>query len=138
MKPVFVDTAALIAIGNRRDTFHQRALIINNELRGSGRKYITTGAIFLEFGNAFSQTLLRPTAIQIMEAIRHSEKWQYIEIDEELIQKGFELYTRMHDKQWGLIDCTSMVVSKEHGITDIFTTDHHFEQAGFSILLRED
>ena len=138
MKPVFVDTAALIAIGNRRDAYHQRALDINEELNRSRRKYVTTGAVFLEFGNAFSQITLKPTAIQIMEAIRHSEKWRYIEIDEELMQKGYDLYTRMNDKEWGLIDCTSIVISRNLGITEIFTTDHHFEQAGFSILLRED
>ena len=138
MKPVFVDTAALIAIGNRRDAFHQRALNINEELDRSRKKYVTIGAIFLEFGNAFSQITLKPTAIQIMEAIRRSEKWHYIDIDEDLMQKGYELYTRMDDKEWGLIDCTSIVVSRDLGIAEIFTTDHHFEQAGFSILLRED
>lgn len=38
----------------------------------------------------------------------------------------------MADKEWGLVDCTSIVLAKEMGIHEIFTTDHHFEQAGFS------
>ncbi len=137
MKPVFVDTAALIAIGNRRDAFHKQALKIKEELRRSQRNYITTGAIFLEFGNAFSQITLKPTAIQIMEAIRQSRKWHYIDIDKNMMQKGYELYRKMGDKEWGLVDCTSIVVSREMGITEIFTTDRHFEQAGFAILLSE-
>ncbi len=42
----------------------------------------------------------------------------------------------MEDKGWGLVDCTSIVLAKEMGINEIFTTDHHFEQAGFTILLK--
>lgn len=135
MKPVFVDTAALIALGNRRDTFHQRAVRVNADLVASNRSFVTTGAIFLEFGNAFSSTGLRPTAIRLMEAVRSSVRWRYIEFDEKLMAKGYELYCRMSDKDWGLVDCTSMVVLRELGITDVFTTDRHFEQAGFTILL---
>ncbi|QTA83517.1 PIN domain-containing protein [Desulfonema limicola] len=51
--------------------------------------------------------------------------------------KGFDLYKRMNDKDWGLVDCTSIIVSHNMEISEIFTTDHHFEQAGFSILLKE-
>ena len=54
-----------------------------------------------------------------------------------MMQKGYELYRKMGDKEWGLVDCTSIVVSREMGITEIFTTDRHFEQAGFAILLSE-
>jgi predicted nucleic acid-binding protein len=31
-----------------------------------------------------------------------------------------------------------MVVMKNEKMTDAFTSDHHFEQAGFSALLRRD
>ena len=31
MKPIFVDTSALIALGNKRDSFHQQAIKINND-----------------------------------------------------------------------------------------------------------
>lgn len=42
----------------------------------------------------------------------------------------------MMDKEWGLVDCASIHVAKNMGIKDIFSTDHHFEQAGFQILLK--
>jgi len=31
MKPVFVDTSALIAMGNKRDQFHQQAIEFRNQ-----------------------------------------------------------------------------------------------------------
>ena len=40
------------------------------------------------------------------------------------------------DKDWSLTDCISFVVMRRRGLTDALTSDHHFEQAGFSILLR--
>ncbi|MCI5148424.1 MAG: PIN domain-containing protein, partial [Candidatus Electrothrix sp. MAN1_4] len=54
MKPVFVDTSAFIAIGNKRDAFHAQAVTLRDELRRSQRNFVITDAILLEFGNAFS------------------------------------------------------------------------------------
>jgi uncharacterized protein len=41
------------------------------------------------------------------------------------------------DKEWSLTDCISFVVMNERGIGDALTNDHHFEQAGFQILLKD-
>lgn len=138
IKPVFVDTSALIAIGNRRDVFHCQALTVKEYLKRSKRDFATTSAILLEFGNAFSPLGLKPSAIKLIEAARQSKKWKTVIIDEKLIYRGFELYRQMKDKEWGLVDCTSIIVARDMGITEIFTADHHFEQAGFTILLKKN
>jgi len=137
MKRVFVDTSALIAIGNKRDTFHCQALGVKDDLKRSKRDFITTSAILLEFGNAFSPVSLKSSAIKLIEAVRQSKKWEGIFIDEKLLNRGFELYRQMKDKEWGLVDCTSIIVARDMEISEIFTTDHHFEQAGFTILLKK-
>ena len=41
------------------------------------------------------------------------------------------------DKEWSLTDCISFVAMNERDITDALTSDHHFEQAGFRILLKD-
>jgi predicted nucleic acid-binding protein len=137
MKQVFVDTSALIAIGNRRDAFHAQALTIRDELRLSQRYFVTTDAILLEFGNAFSAVNLKPTAVKMIEAVRGSEKWQRISLDDALMERGFQQFKQMADKDWGFVDCISILVARDMGIKEIFSTDHHFEQAGFNILLRK-
>ncbi|MCP4107343.1 MAG: type II toxin-antitoxin system VapC family toxin [Desulfobacteraceae bacterium] len=137
MKPVFVDTSALIAIGNRRDAFHSQAVKIKDELKKSGRNFVTTNAVLLEFGNAFSPVNLRPVAVKMIEAVRASKKWECVSTDDTLVERGFQKFRQIKDKDWGLVDCISIIVSKDIGITEIFTTDHHFEQAGFRILLKK-
>ena len=55
---------------------------------------------------------------------------------DQLWQEGFDLYQRRLDKEWSLTDCISFVVMQREGITDALTGDKHFEQAGFTALLK--
>ena len=135
MKPIFVDTSALIALGNKKDSFHQQAIQIKDRLQKQNKKFITTNGILLEFGNAFSRIELKPVAISVINAIKMSQKWECILIDELLFNRAFTLYQKMNDKEWGLVDCSSIVVARERKIIEVFSTDRHFKQAGFNILL---
>ena len=54
----------------------------------------------------------------------------------ESFQAGLELYRSRPDKEWSLTDCISFVVMKERGIAEALTGNRHFEQAGFTILLK--
>lgn len=58
--------------------------------------------------------------------------------DATLIEAAVTLYMRRPDKEWGLTDCLSFVVMGGEGLGDALTADHHFEQAGFTALLRRD
>lgn len=136
MKSVFVDTAALIALGNRRDDFHRQARTVRRTLISGGCAFITTRLVIVELCNAFSRGELRNTAVQIVDSIEQSSRWTVIEADRQWIMAGFDLYRRMTDKEWGLVDCVSILVAQHFKIEDVFTTDHHFEQVGFRILLQ--
>lgn len=48
------------------------------------------------------------------------------------------LYEQRADKKWSLTDCASFLAMQEEGITDALAHDDHFQQAGFTALLRED
>ena len=134
---VLVDTSALIALGNKADNHHIQAKVIKRQLQQNNYNFVTSNAILLEFGNAFSPSHLRPIAVQTIKAIQESKQWTCVFIDL-LIKEGLDLFEDRPDKDWGLVDCTSIVIAKERGISEIFTTDHHFEQAGFQILLPKD
>jgi len=136
MKPVFVDTSALIAMGNKRDQFHHQAIELRNQFIGSKRDHITTSAVLMELGNAFSPIPLRSPAIRLIETIKISRFWQVLPINDDLFDRGLAKFKQMADKDWSLIDCISIIIAEEFRITEIFTNDHHFEQAGFKILMK--
>jgi predicted nucleic acid-binding protein len=54
----------------------------------------------------------------------------------ELFESALELYRNRVDKDWSLTDCSSILLMQGLEITEALTTDHHFEQAGFTILLK--
>ena len=59
-----------------------------------------------------------------------------IPFNQNLFQAGLSLYETRLDKDWGLTDCISFVVMQREGILEAFTSDKHFEQAGFIRLLK--
>ena len=61
-----------------------------------------------------------------------------VEINKEIYNEAWGLYSKRTDKEWGLTDCASFVVMKRYAITVAFTNDHQFEQMGFNILLKEE
>ncbi|MCP4695712.1 MAG: type II toxin-antitoxin system VapC family toxin [Gammaproteobacteria bacterium] len=137
MKPVFVDTVALIAVGDKDDGLHKEAIRIRKQLIIEKRAFITTDAVLLELCNAFSypDKNLRQIAIAMIEDINNSKRWTRIEADRALMDRGFEKFKKMQDKSWSLVDCIGMVVAEDYRITDIFTANGDFNQAGFLTLL---
>ena len=53
----------------------------------------------------------------------------------ELLARALILYKKRSDKTWGLVDCVSFIVMQDAGVTEAFTNDEHFTQAGFKCLL---
>jgi predicted nucleic acid-binding protein len=49
---------------------------------------------------------------------------------------AWDLLASHSDKSWSLVDCASFVVMRERSISAALIADHHFDQAGFSRLLK--
>jgi predicted nucleic acid-binding protein len=137
-KAVFVDTVGWIALVHREDNLHQE---VTNVYRDIGRvRRITTDAVLVESCNAFSNATMRPLALALMEKIEKAEDIDVLEVihvSEELIKEGWELFKNRMDKEWSLTDCISFIVMKNMGVSKAITSDHHFEQAGFTILIKD-
>ncbi len=134
MKTTFVDTFYIVALVNERDEYHERA----NELVAvyDNTPLLVTDAVLLEIGNSLARSY-KAEAVEIFEEFFASTEVQIIRLDEALFDKAYELYKSHVDKTWGLVDCISFVVMREHGISDALTHDKHFIQAGFRALMRE-
>ena len=78
----------------------------------------------------------RQQQIQAIETIKAVEWVKILHIDQTLADQAWEFLKMRDDKMWSLADCSSFVVMKQSRISQGFTTDHHFEQAGFVRLLK--
>jgi uncharacterized protein len=67
--------------------------------------------------------------------LTHEPRVRVVRPGEALTERALQLYDERPDKEWSLTDCLSFVVMKEAHIREALTTDHHFEQAGFTVLL---
>ena len=62
------------------------------------------------------------------------EAFEVVHVGRELFSQSVDLYAARLDKEYSLVDCMSMVLMKERGITHVLTNDHHFRQEGFVVL----
>lgn len=135
MRHVFVDTAAWIALVSKRDALHPAAQKVMSDLRGQRAQLVTTEFVLVEVANALSTPNARLQAVKLIAGLRQSPTVQIIPVSQELLDAGLALYGNRLDKEWSLTDCISFVVMKRESITQAFTSDHHFMQAGFTRLL---
>ncbi len=133
MNEVFVDTAYVIALVNEGDQYHRDAIELSTKLLDSHK--VTTVPVLLEIGNALAKNF-RKESIGIIERFRTSQNITLVQIGESDFIKGFEMYRSYDDKSWSLTDCISFVTMKRFNLNDVLTSDKHFEQAGFNMLMK--
>ena len=95
---------------------------------------VTSEFVLLEVADALGTPLLRPHTVAFINRLR-GDLMEIVPLTQELMMKGWSFYSQRLDKEWGLTDCTSFVVMQEKGISEAFTSDHHFVQAGFTLLM---
>jgi predicted nucleic acid-binding protein len=78
-------------MGNKRDSYHIKAVRIDKDNRKNNSRYVTTSAVLLELGNSFSQRQMRATATRIIRAIQESHAWHVVQIDEEIFNQSLQL-----------------------------------------------
>jgi predicted nucleic acid-binding protein len=72
--------------------------------------------------------------IRFVDGLRRFPHLRIVPSDS-LLDEGWRPFCTRLDKEWSLTDCTSMIVMGHEQITLALTSDHHFEQAGFTTLL---
>ena len=138
MKKVFIDTAAWLAMLNIDDIWHQQAKQIRLELVKQNYVFITTEFVLLEVGDALCSQVLRKNTANFLHNIYQLKSTKIIILSQNLLQSGLSLYEQRLDKDWGLTDCISFVVMQREQIQEAFTSDKHFEQAGFIRLIQNN
>ena len=137
-RPIFLDTAYINALVNTRDQWHDAAAQWERKLATDRRRLVTTEFVLVEIADGLAAVRFRGQAIQVIATLQASPLVEIIPASSRLFTAALELYRSRGDKDWGLTDCASFVVMGEHGLSEALTTDDHFRQAGFRILLLEN
>jgi predicted nucleic acid-binding protein len=136
-RQVFLDTNGWIALLNSSDALHGAATAVWSDLVRSGTTIVLTDWIVAETGNGLARTKARQHFPRAVDLLRKSPRVRLIPVTEPLRQAALDLYERRSDKDWGLVDCASILAMQESGMTDAITNDRHFAQAGLRCLLPE-
>lgn len=136
MKRVFVDTAYWLALTNSFDQYHAKAVEASSTLGNC--RLITTDAVLIEFLNALAGggTHIHNAAVQMVETIMHNPQVSVVPMSRRTFTRSLELFKARPDKGYSLTDCSSMLLMRERRLSEVLTTDRHFEQEGFAALLR--
>jgi predicted nucleic acid-binding protein len=132
MQMYFADAWYFIGLLDRRDSHHRQANRLASRLATT--QIVTHDAVLTEFLAFFSDegiSLRRSAAEMTRDVLR---TYEVVIPDRPLFLHALDLYESRPDKEYSLVDCMSMVIMKQRGITDVLTNDHHFRQEGFTVV----
>ena len=128
---IFIDTSAWYALEVEDDVNHVAACkFLSNLASGKHGVSITTDYVLDE-----ALTLLRSrrdlaSATTFIDKIKKSKSVRVFWIDEGLFEKALVIFQKSDHKSWSFTDCTSFALMRELSISEAFTFDGHFREAG--------
>ena len=135
MRKVFADTAYWVAIVKPDDPSGKEARKVSETLRNA--RIVTTDEVLAEFLTALSRAgaTMRAEASEMVRRILRNPNVTVMPQTRQSFLDGLELYEKRKDKSYSLTDCISMNAMRSEGITEVLTTDTHFEQESLTRLL---
>lgn len=132
MTAVFADTCYFLALGTPRDRLHRQAVALQAWLN---KPLLTTEWVLTEVADALAAPATRARFAALMDRLSARRDVRIASMDHEHFKKGCALYLQRMDKGWSLTDCISFLIMWQRGVKTALTTDQHFVQAGFQILM---
>lgn len=136
MRRVYADAGYWIALHNPEEALHERAIAAFRRI--GGMQIATSELVLAEYLNAMSDRgrRFRTRAAEWVRELRFAPDVTIVRLSPLMFENALNLYASRPDKDWGFIDCSSFAIMSEMSIAEAMTHDHHFEQAGFTALLR--
>ena len=136
MQRVFVDTSAFIALLDPRDDCHDQAAHIEQVLSSQAARLVTTNFVLDETYTGLRGKIQHSAILRFRGSVRQSRRLSVVHVTEAVEDQAWEIFARYEDKDFSFTDCTSFAVMQQLGITTAFAFDEHFEQFGFTQVLK--
>ncbi len=129
---MLIDTSGWFSIFDTRQASHQDAVNIYRE----ASRHLTHSFIVAEFvALTDSRRAHRSKMLEFLSYLLRDYEVEIIWVGEAITRRAATLLAARRDKNWSLCDSVSFVLMNDLSIDRALTTDHHFEQAGFTKLL---
>lgn len=133
---VFADTGFWLAHLNPLDHLHGKAREAGRALGDA--QIVTSELVLIETLNALSGggAFVRGQVARLVKTLQGDAQTEIVQQTPLLFNQSLALYRERADKDWSLTDCTSFLIMRKRHIKLALAHDRHFEQAGFTVLLR--
>jgi uncharacterized protein len=129
---VFVDTSALIAVLDRDEERHAKAVRAWQELVERSELRLTTNYVLLETA-ALAQKRAGLDAVRaLQDDITPVLTIEWISAD--LHARGIDAALAAGRRKLSIVDCISFLAMRRHHVTTAFAFDAHFGEQGFTVI----
>ena len=131
---IFVDTSGWAEPLIQNTPMFRQMSEYSAQLLASQRQLVTTDDVIGEMVallTARAHQISRAQLLAFVGGIMATKQLTIVHVDTQIFEQGWDLLNRSKDKEWSLVDACSFVVMRQYGLTEAFTSDHHFQQAGF-------
>lgn len=137
MRAIFADASYFIAQFRPRDQWSKAAEEAIGRIGEA--ELVTTDEILIEFLSGMSRggPAIREKAVRAIQDILREGNIRVVPQTRPSFLDGLNRFRRRLDKAYSLQDCIAMNVMESEKITEILTSDRHFEQEGFIILMKQ-
>jgi predicted nucleic acid-binding protein len=123
---VFADTFYWIALTNQRDSAHRAVMRLTATL--APHSVVTSDEVLTEFlAYCASDQTLRAIAGIAVSRLMNDPDISIVPQSRTSFLEGLALYNARPDKGYSLTDCISMQTMRREGLTEVLTSDRHFE-----------
>ena len=128
---VFIDTGAWIALAVTRDPLHDRAKSTWERLGRVGARLYSSVPVSIETFTYLDRRGSRELALAWRESLRTVVRFQVLGCSTAELDDSWRYFDRKEFHKLSLVDATSFILMKKHGIRVAFAFDTHFATAGF-------
>lgn len=130
---LFVDTSAWLALNDKTDQYHSRAVAKSLEIKRLKIELITSEYIIDESVTLIRYRVSHYAAVIFGDALFNSSIVKIIDVKDEDRLKAWEIFKKYEDKELSFTDCTSFAIMEKLKLNKAFTFDEHFKKVGFEV-----
>ena len=129
---IFVDTSAWYALEAEDEITHEKVQqFLADIATGKHGVAVTTDYVLDETMTLLQSKKGLEAAVTFIDKIKRSKSIRIFWVSESIFDKALVIFRKTADSHWSFTDCTSFALMKDLTITEAFTLDSHFKQAGF-------